>query len=84
MRNGFQRLFRIAARACLNQPLRLFRLPPCQPHRPVKADPVEPLLIDIAQEIGGGDRRVATIEIEDYRSHAGSERHPDQPLTVGC
>ena len=36
---------------------------------------VEPALVDIGEEVGGRDRRVPAVELDDDRAHAGLDPH---------
>jgi hypothetical protein len=73
VRDRLEHALGIAAHAGLDQPVGLFA--PGKVHRAVEHHAIEPLLIGIAQKVGGGDGRVLAIEIEHDRAEFGVDRH---------
>ncbi|GAA3264860.1 hypothetical protein GCM10020258_31860 [Sphingomonas yabuuchiae] len=45
--------------------------------RAIEGHAVEPVLVDIAQEIGGGDRRMGAVEVDHHGAEAGLHRDAD-------
>ena len=54
------------------------RPPLADAHRAVEGLAVEAVRVDVAEEVGGGDRRVGLVERDDDAAQAGVDRNRDQ------